>query len=155
VSQLALADIQQLIPHRDPFLFISHAQVASEKEILGVASWPGENPIFKGLFLGKPVVPGLIQVEACAQLAGVLLGWNSRKNTQSQEKYGVLGAIRQAHFQNVLPPESAFQMECQIRAISSSVYLAQARGHSGQQLILTCEFVIVLGSGPTKKADKR
>ena len=146
MSQLALVDILGLIPHRDPFLFISQAQVISETEIEGVACWSATHPIFKGHFPGQPIVPGVVQVEACAQLAGVLMSFNNPQALAEHNKLGVLGAIRQAKFKNILLPASTLQITCQIRRISTNFFLAKAKGSTANQLILNCELVIVLKS---------
>jgi 3-hydroxymyristoyl/3-hydroxydecanoyl-(acyl carrier protein) dehydratase len=143
---LDAAQIQSLIPHREPFLFVQSAIVVSDTQIQGVAIWKATHPILQGHFPSQPVVPGVCQIEACAQLAGVLMAWNGRKTLAvDQEKtIGVLGAIRQAKFQNMLLPNQALHITCELRAMSESLYLVKATGQFEGAGVMNCEFVIGL-----------
>ena len=138
--------IEQLIPHRDPFLFVQNADILNELVIQGVALWPTSSLIMKGHFPKNPVVPGVCQIEACAQMAGVLIAWNASKKMEFQDKQllGVLGAIRQAKFQSLLRPDHELHIRCQLRTMSPTLYLVSASGRAGGKEVMNCEFVIGL-----------
>ena len=142
MNQLNAMQILELIPHREPFIFVRDANILSEIEISGTAYWDESHPILKGHFPRQPVVPGICQVEACAQLAGVLLAWNARQSNISRNMLGVLGAIRQAKFQGLLLPGSSLNIICNLRLINQSLCLVAATGLSNEKTALTCEFVI-------------
>ena len=144
MDTLNAADILALIPHREPFLFVRHAQIVSATEIKGAACWDASHPILRGHFPNRPVVPGVCQVEACAQLAGVLLAWNARQSNEAPNMFGVLGAIRQAKFQSLLLPDWPLHIVCRLRTMSQTLYLVEATGQADNKPVLTCEFVIGL-----------
>ncbi len=74
------------------------------------------------------------------------MSFNNPQALAEHNKLGVLGAIRQANFKNILLPASTLQITCQIRRISTNFFLAKAKGSTANQLILNCELVIVLKS---------
>lgn len=67
-------EIKRYIPHREPFLFVDQVfELNIGKSIKGKVSFDEESSFFEGHFPGNPVVPGVIIVEAMAQLGGVLI----------------------------------------------------------------------------------
>ncbi|MEY4295339.1 MAG: hypothetical protein RLY82_1027 [Pseudomonadota bacterium] len=141
-----LAAIQNLIPHREPFLFLQSATVLSKTKIQGVAMWSAAHPILQGHFPTQSIVPGVCQVEACAQLAGFLIAWNGNQtpNVKAHKTLGVLGAIRQAKFQKMLLPDCTLIIHCELRAMSATLYLARATGQFDNTEVMSCELVIGL-----------
>lgn len=68
------ADIQQLIPHRYPFLFVDSVDILEGgKKAVGTKCVSANEPVFQGHFPGRPILPGVLAVEALAQTACVAL----------------------------------------------------------------------------------
>lgn len=66
-------DIMNILPHRPPFLFVDKILEISENSITGLKYVSPDEPYFKGHFPGRPVMPGVLQIEAMAQVGGVLV----------------------------------------------------------------------------------
>lgn len=64
-------DIEKMLPHRYPFLFVDKIMEITENSIIGVKNITMNEPIFQGHFPGNPVFPGVLQIEACAQVGGI------------------------------------------------------------------------------------
>lgn len=78
--------IRELLPHRYPFLLVDKIIDKSDKYIVGVKNVSGNEPFFQGHFPTEPVMPGVLQVEALAQTAGLLV-LGSVDNPESYSTY--------------------------------------------------------------------
>lgn len=64
-------DIEKLLPHRYPFLLVDKVMEITEDSIVGVKNVTMNEPMFQGHFPGNPVFPGVLQIEATAQVGGI------------------------------------------------------------------------------------
>lgn len=64
-------DIEKILPHRYPFLLVDKVMEINEENIIGVKNVTMNEPMFTGHFPGNPVFPGVLQIEAMAQVGGI------------------------------------------------------------------------------------
>ena len=89
--------ILTLLPHRYPFMLVDRIveYSAEENRIVGLKNLTFNEPFFQGHFPGSPVMPGVLQLEAMAQVAGVML--NLREGNEGKIAYFM--SINQANIQ--------------------------------------------------------
>ena len=63
--------IQKILPHRYPFLFVDRIIEISENKVIGTKNVTIDEPFFQGHFPGHPIMPGVLIIEAMAQVGGV------------------------------------------------------------------------------------
>lgn len=66
-----ICDIERMLPHRYPFLMVDKIMEIKEESIVGVKNITMNEPIFTGHFPGNPIFPGVLQIEAMAQVGGI------------------------------------------------------------------------------------
>ncbi|WP_347939187.1 3-hydroxyacyl-ACP dehydratase FabZ [Rickettsia oklahomensis] len=97
-----ITEIMDLIPHRYPFLLVDRVlEIDLNKSILGIKNVTVNEPQFKGHFPTKPVMPGVLMVEAMAQLAAILVA-RSLGSTKNKEVF--LMAIENSKFRRIVQP---------------------------------------------------
>ncbi len=70
---MTIEDLMKDLPHRYPFLMVDRILKVEGNKIVGMKNVTINEPFFQGHFPGKPIMPGVLQLEAMAQIAGVLL----------------------------------------------------------------------------------
>jgi UDP-3-O-[3-hydroxymyristoyl] N-acetylglucosamine deacetylase/3-hydroxyacyl-[acyl-carrier-protein] dehydratase len=79
---LDVIKIMELIPHRYPFLLVDRIAKLEGDRIVGIKNVTVNEPFFQGHFPGHPIMPGVLQLEAMAQVAGVLMRMRSQEKPQ-------------------------------------------------------------------------
>jgi UDP-3-O-[3-hydroxymyristoyl] N-acetylglucosamine deacetylase/3-hydroxyacyl-[acyl-carrier-protein] dehydratase len=70
---MEIEDIMKALPHRYPFLLVDRILEKSEKHVVGIKNVTINEPFFQGHFPGHPIMPGVLIIEAMAQVGGMLL----------------------------------------------------------------------------------
>ncbi len=105
------AEITDLLPHRYPFLLVDRVTDLVKKEcIKGFKNVSINEPFFQGHFPQHPIMPGVLVVEALAQLAG-LLGLDALGKEQAAKTIYYLAGVDKARFKKPVIPGDRLEME--------------------------------------------
>lgn len=103
-------EIMKILPHRYPFLLVDRIEeVETGKRIVGIKNVTINEPFFQGHFPGHPVMPGVLLIEAMAQVAAVLAYVSSDESARSKVTYFV--GIDNARFRKPVFPGDQLRLE--------------------------------------------
>jgi 3-hydroxyacyl-[acyl-carrier-protein] dehydratase len=103
--------IRDILPHRYPFLLVDSILELEEERIVGIKNVTGNEPWSIGHFPNFPVMPGVLIVEAMAQVAGVLV---LKQLPDRHKKLVLLATIEQAKFRRPVRPGDQLRMEMKV-----------------------------------------
>lgn len=109
--------IKEIIPYKEPFLFVEGVEEISENKILGFYQTSKEDYYFEGHFVDFKIMPGVLVVEALAQLSTILL---RKKIGESHKDYHFLAYdVRSCQFFSPIFPGDKIHLECEVFGLYS------------------------------------
>jgi UDP-3-O-[3-hydroxymyristoyl] N-acetylglucosamine deacetylase/3-hydroxyacyl-[acyl-carrier-protein] dehydratase len=139
-SSLDVRQIINLIPHRYPFLLIDRVLTIDETGLVAIKNVTINEPYFQGHFPGRPVMPGVLQIEAMAQAAGVLM--LHRANLAG--KLALFMSCDRVKFRRMVEPGDQLYIEIQLRkhrggriGIADGVCYVDGKATSSAELMFT------------------
>jgi 3-hydroxyacyl-[acyl-carrier-protein] dehydratase/UDP-3-O-[3-hydroxymyristoyl] N-acetylglucosamine deacetylase/3-hydroxyacyl-[acyl-carrier-protein] dehydratase len=109
------SEIKKIIPYDEPFLFLDEAEIVSENEISGSYQTKSDDYYFKGHFVDFKIMPGVLVVEALAQLATILL---RKKIGENHKNFHFLAYdVRSCQFLKPIFPGNKIQLKAEVLAI--------------------------------------
>ncbi|MBK9450437.1 MAG: bifunctional UDP-3-O-[3-hydroxymyristoyl] N-acetylglucosamine deacetylase/3-hydroxyacyl-ACP dehydratase [Bacteroidetes bacterium] len=130
--------IQKILPHRYPFLLVDKITEFSENEITGVKNVTVNEPFFQGHFPGNPVMPGVLQLEAMAQVGGILL-LNKVENPEKVWVYFL--AINNARFKKMVIPGDVITFKLQLDSLKRNICKMYGKAYVDGKLVCEAELV--------------
>jgi len=126
-APLDIMQIQEIIPHRYPFLLIDKiVELDLGKRAVGIKNVTVNEPFFQGHFPGFPVMPGVLIVEALAQVGAVAM----LSMEEHQGKIGLFAGIDEFRFKDQVKPGDTLTLEVELTRVRGSV----GKGH-GKALV--------------------
>ena len=124
MSVMEQAEIQALLPHRYPFLLVDRVlELEPDRRIVGIKNVTVNEPFFQGHFPGRPVMPGVLILEAMAQTGGILL-LNGLDNPEG--KLALFTTINNAKFRKPVVPGD--QLVLEVSLVNKRARIAQLSG---------------------------
>ena len=142
-------EIEQLLPHRDPFLFLDKCEII-EIGIKGIGYrkfLPNEF-FFKGHFPEMPIVPGVILVEALAQTAGIVV---SKGFLNNKNKSVLFMSVSSAKFRKPVIPNDEINFNVHFLNKIKSVYKFQGEAKKGPDKVCDAVFSAMIMNKDTKE----
>ena len=109
-----VVEIQNLLPHRYPFLLVDRVVEFHERQsLVGIKNVTVNEPFFQGHFPGKPVMPGVLILEALAQATGLLAFRTGNRGAERDSLYYLVG-IDKARFKQPVEPGDQLRLSVEL-----------------------------------------
>jgi len=133
--------LEDLLPHRKPFLFVDRLTYIGEEKVVGEATYPASTWFFEGHFPSYPVVPGVILIETMAQCGGAGLIANG---TVPPNGLFLLVGVDNAKFRRQVRPEDLLRMEVETIKVGSRMIKQRGKAYVGDELACEADFTCIL-----------
>ena len=124
-------EIEEILPHREPFLLLDEVlELEPGRRVVARREVRAEDPWFAGHFPGRPVMPGVLIVEAMAQAGAVAVLWQE----ENRGKIAFFAGIDDCRFKRVVEPGDVLTLTCEIDTVRGPIGRGKATAHVGDQL---------------------
>jgi len=124
VGALDVNAVMQILPHRYPFLMVDRiVEFQGDLKATGVKAVTINEPYFQGHFPGHPVMPGVLQLEAMAQVASIVM----MRRTENEGKIGYFMSADEVKFRKPVMPGDTLFIECELTSAKKRLGKAACR----------------------------
>lgn len=140
---LGQEEIQRLLPHRPPFLLVDRVLELSPERILALKNVSVDEPYFQGHFPGRPIMPGVLILEAMAQ-AGAILALAGHDADAGRKLY--LMAIDRARFRRPVVPGDQLLLEVVPLRQGERIWKLRGEARVGDEVVCSAEILATLAT---------
>ena len=135
-------EIKNLLPHREPFLYVDEIVEANEKKIVAKHIFTENEFFFKGHFPEYPVVPGVILIETMAQSGGAGL---RRLGILGDGALFFLATVDKVKFRRQVRPGDELRSEIENLRVSPRMIKQSGKAYVGEELAAEAEWMCLVG----------
>jgi 3-hydroxyacyl-[acyl-carrier-protein] dehydratase len=141
MSELNINEIAKLLPHRYPFLLVDRVtEHVPGKSVKGFKNVTMNEQFFQGHFPNNPIMPGVLQLEAMAQLGGILVS----SLPVAKGKLMVFAGIDGVRFRRLVIPGDRLDMECELIKFRNPIGKSACKGYVNGELAVEAEIMFSL-----------
>lgn len=149
--ELNIDQIEAILPHRYPFLLVDRITECTPGECAkGIKCVTANEPFFQGHFPGFKVMPGVLIIEALAQVGAVAI----LTEEGSEGKLALFGGIKNARFKRQVRPGDVLELSCQLTARKGPVGFGTAEARVEGKLACKAELTFALAGRPGSPCER-
>jgi 3-hydroxyacyl-[acyl-carrier-protein] dehydratase len=139
-----MSEIENLLPHREPFLFVDEIVEATNEKIIAKRTFTDKEYFFRGHFPEYPVVPGVILVETMAQSGGAGL---RKLGIVSADGLFFFATVDKVKFRRQVRPGETVRSEVENLRVSAKMIKQRGKAYVGDELAAEAEWMCLVSSG--------
>ena len=138
---LEIEDIMQILPHRPPMLLVDRIiEIDPFKSATGIKNITMNEPQFAGHFPGHPIMPGVLILEAMAQVGGVAMLYPE----EHRGKIALFGGMDNIKFKKPVVPGDTLVTKAEIVKVRGDFGVLHADGYVDEKLVASADFKFAL-----------
>lgn len=143
MSVLTTKEILDILPHRQPFMLVDTIEeLEPGVRAAGRKCVTYNEPFFAGHFPGEPVMPGVLLIEALAQVGAVAI----LSMPENKGKIAFFGGIKEARFKGKVVPGDVLEMETEIIKMKGPIGVGSAKAYVGGKVVAQAELTFAIGA---------
>lgn len=134
-------EIMDILPHRQPFLLVDRIEeLEIGKRAVGIKCVSYNEPFFAGHFPQEPVMPGVLIIEAMAQVGAVSI----LADEKNKGKIALFGGIKNAKFRKKVVPGDVLRMEVEMTRVKGPLGIGQGKAYVNGELCAQAELTFAI-----------
>lgn len=136
-------DIKKIIPHREPFLLVDEVLEFDPvtNKIIAIKQVRLEEYYFQGHFPGRPIMPGVLIIEALAQTGAIAL----LSKEEFKGKIALFAGIKECRFRQQVVPGDSLRLEVELTRIKGPIGQGVGKAYVGDKLAVNVEMTFAIG----------
>ncbi len=147
---LSVEEIMAIIPHRPPFLLVDRILEINERHAIGVKQVTINEPFFAGHFPGNPIMPGVLQIEALAQVGAIAL----LSQPAYRGKIVLFARIENVRFRKLVTPGDTLRLEVQLERMRGRIGKGHGVARVGDDVAAEGDFTFAVADAPAPGATE-
>lgn len=139
--ELDINEIMKILPHRPPMLLVDRiTEIDPFKSATGIKNITMMEPQFRGHFPGHPIMPGVLILEAMAQVGGVAMLYPA----ENRGKIALFGGMEHVKFKHPVVPGDQLVTKAELVRVRGDFGLLHCDGYVGDKLVASADFKFAL-----------
>ena len=143
LKENTVSEIEELLPHREPFLFVDRIEKYDDEEVIGYRRFTEKDFFFRGHFPDYPVVPGVILIETMAQCGGAGIRLSGRVD---KDVLFFLASVDKVKFRHQVRPGDEVKMVIKNLRVRPKTLKQSGKAFVGDQMVAEAEWFCLFGS---------
>lgn len=144
MSEMGIKEVLHYLPHRYPFLLVDRVLELTENSITAIKNVTINEPFFNGHFPQRPVMPGVLIIEALAQVSGMLI-FKTVNKLHSKDFWFYLAGIDNARFKRIVEPGDQLILKVETLKSKRDIWKFKATATVEGQLVCSAEIINARG----------
>jgi 3-hydroxyacyl-[acyl-carrier-protein] dehydratase len=137
-----VTEVEQLIPHRPPFLFVDEIVSHAGETLTARRTWRADEDFYKGHYPGAPITPGVLLCESVFQTGALLMAKIMTAASGGKGGVPLLAKVGDVRFRNPVYPGETTLIEVKRKEAMGGFHLMSGSIKSGDKRVLTVEFAV-------------
>jgi 3-hydroxyacyl-[acyl-carrier-protein] dehydratase len=147
-----LRPIKEMLPHREPFLFIDEIVDLTERTVIARSQVRGDDPHFRGHYPGKPIMPGVLLCETVLQAGAYLMATNLALDA-TVKGVPVVSRMNKVKFKRMVKPGDVLEIRAELERSMMGAHFMSGSIRSNGKVVMTLEFAVYLADEASEEED--